>query len=201
MSDHLLVLKTLIDFYKSSRKPLFACFIDFRKAYDCVWREGLFFKLIKYGCSRKFVAILLNIYSSVKSAVKLDQGVTPFFQSDVGVKQGCNLSPTLFNIFINDIPKLFTSSCDPVKLGETDLSCLLYADDLVILSESESGLKCCLRKLESYTRKWKLQVNLKKSKILIFGTQSQRRLFISSKWSFGDKLLDCVLGLNLSLCR
>ena len=61
-SDHLLVLKTLIDFYKSSRKPLFTCFVDFRKAYDSVWREGLFFKLINYGCSKKFIAILLSMY-------------------------------------------------------------------------------------------------------------------------------------------
>ena len=45
-ANHLLVLKTLIDVYKLKRKPIFACFIDFRKAYDSVWREGLFFKLI-----------------------------------------------------------------------------------------------------------------------------------------------------------
>ena len=41
-SDHILVLKTIIDSYKLHKKPLFACFIDFRKAYDSVWREGLF---------------------------------------------------------------------------------------------------------------------------------------------------------------
>jgi hypothetical protein len=52
---------------------------------------------------------------------------------------------------------LFSSICDPVTLGDTKLSCLLYADDLVILSESESGLQCCIHKLEVYTRKWKLK--------------------------------------------
>lgn len=201
-SDHLLVLKTLIDSYKSRHKPLFACFIDFRKAYDSVWREGLFFKLIKYGCSRKFISILLSMYSSTKAAVKLEQGITSFFQSHIGVKQGCNLSPMLFNIFINDIPDLFSTICDPVKLGDTKLNCLLYADDLVLLSESESGLQCCLRKLEQYTQKWRLKVNLKKSKILIFGTQSQRRMYLTSKWFMGKDQLDCVdeytyLGITL----
>ena len=49
---------------------MFACFVDFRKAYDSVWREGLFFKLINQGCSRTFVTILLNMYCSVKSAFK-----------------------------------------------------------------------------------------------------------------------------------
>ena len=62
------------------------------------------------------------MYSCVKSAAKLEQGVTPFFQSHVGVKQECNLSPTLFNLFINDIPNLFNTTCEPVKFGDTELN-------------------------------------------------------------------------------
>ena len=122
-ADHLLVLKTLIDVYMLKRKPIFACFIDFRKAYDSVWREGLFFKLIINGCSKNFIRIMLSMYSSVNTSVKLREGITPFFKSYVGVKQGCNLSSTLFNLFINDIPNMFDSSCAPVNFGDTDLSC------------------------------------------------------------------------------
>ena len=61
-ADHLLVLKTLIDTYKLKRKPIFACFIDFRKAYDSVWRAGLFYKLIINGCSKKFIRLMLSMY-------------------------------------------------------------------------------------------------------------------------------------------
>ena len=140
-SDHIFVLKTLIDFYKIHKKPLFACFIDFRKAYDSVWREGLFFKLIQYGCSKNFVRILLSMYSSVNYKVKLSSGSTPVFSSNIGLKQGCNMSPSLFNVFINDIPELLnTTNCDPVYLGTTKVNCLLYAGDLVLLSKSRSGL-------------------------------------------------------------
>ena len=103
-ADHLLVLKTLIDVYKLKRKPIFACFIDFRKDYDSVWREGLFFKLTINGCSKHFIPIMLSMYSSVNTSVKSRKGITPFFKSYVGIKQGCNRSPTLFNLFINDIP-------------------------------------------------------------------------------------------------
>ena len=146
-ADHLLVLKTLVDYYKSKRKPIFACFIDFRKAYDSVWREGLFLKLILNGCSRKFIRLMLNMYSSYNCSVKLEEGSTPFFKSQIGVKQGCNLSPTLFNFFINDLPDIFNRPCTPVTLNDTELSCLLYADDLVLLSESKAGLQNCLNKL------------------------------------------------------
>ena len=163
-ADHLLVLKTLIDYYKSKRKPIFACFIDFKKVYDSVWREGLFFKLILNGCSKRFIRLMLSMYSSNDCSVKLEEGYTTFFRSHVGVKQGCNLSPTLFNLFINDLPDIFDRSCTPVKLNNTNLSCLLYADDLVLLSESRTGLQNCLTKLVYYTKKWKLNINLKKSK-------------------------------------
>jgi hypothetical protein len=192
-SDHILVLKTLIDFYKLHKKPLFACFIDFCKAYDSVWREGLFFKLIQYGCSKNFVRILLSMYSSVKYKVKLSSGSTPVFSSNIGLKQGCNMSPSLFNVFINDIPELLnTSNCDPVHLGTTKVNCLLYADDLVLLSKSRSGLQESLVKLQSYVERWKLEINLKKSKVLIFGSKSQRSLYITSKWCLGGELLQCV---------
>ena len=77
-ADHLLVLKTLMEDYKVRRKPIFACFVDFRKAYDSVWREGLFFKLIRNGCSKNFVRITLSMYSSVVTSVKLQNGITPF---------------------------------------------------------------------------------------------------------------------------
>ena len=201
-ADYLLVLKTLMEIYKVKRKPIFACFVDFRKAYDSVWREGLFFKLISNGCSKNFMRILLRMYSSVVTSVKLHNGITPFFKSHIGVKQGCNLSPTLFNIFVNDIPSLFTNSCAPVKLGETNLNCLLYADDLVLLSESESGLQKCLTKLNLYTKRWKLKINYKKSKIMVLGTATQRRTFLTSKWFFDNNVLEQVedytyLGINI----
>ena len=107
------------------------------------------------------------MYSSVRYSVKLEDGTTPFFNSSIGVKQGCNLSPTLFNIFINDVPNLFDDSCDPVRLGSTNLYCLLYTDDLVLLSESQKGLQYCLTKLERYTNRWKLNINKKKIKNFI----------------------------------
>ena len=55
----------------------------------------------------------------------------PTFESLVGVRQGCNLSPTLFNVFVNDIPSMFDKTCHPVRLGRVDLNCLLYADNLI----------------------------------------------------------------------
>ena len=133
--------------------------------------------------------ILLGMYSSVVTSVKLHNGITPFFKSHIGVKQGCNLSPTRFNIFVYDRPSLSTNSCVPVKLGETNLNCLVYADD-VVLSESQAGLQKCLTKLKLYTKRWKLKINYKKSKIIVLGTATQRRTFLTSKWFYDNNILE-----------
>ena len=74
---------------------------------------------------------------TVVSAVKVKSGLTASFTPLVGVRQGCNpVSPTLFNIFVNDIVDIFVSTCDPLIMGECKINCLLYADDLILLSES-----------------------------------------------------------------
>ena len=104
-----------------------------------------------------------------------------------GVRQGCILSPRLFNLFINDIPELFDNTCRPVTLGDEKISCLMYADDLVILSETESGIQNCLDKLKQYTDKWKLELNIKKTKIMVFQNTGRRR---KTKFYFGTQILE-----------
>ena len=86
------------------------------------------------------------------------------------MRQGCVLSPALSNLFLNDLPlQLNCPEVDPFLLSDgTKLSCLLYADDLVLLSHSQQGLQNSLDKLSTFCEQWKMQVNLKKTKIMVF---------------------------------
>ena len=92
IADHLLIIKTLMEKYLSENKKLFFCFVDFRKTYDSIWREALFKKLLDYGVSTNFVSLLKNMHEKTKLNVE-------FFPSNVGLKQGCNMSSMLFNLF------------------------------------------------------------------------------------------------------
>ena len=169
-ADHLLVVKTLINHYNNNGKKLYACFVDFQKAFDSVWRTGMYYKLIHSGIDVGIIRLLKDMYDKTSQRLKFNNKMSRNFLTKKGVKQGCILSPKLFNIFINDIPDIFDESCCPARLGDTNINCLMYADDLIILSESEKGLQNSLNMLEQYTKKWKLKVNLKKTQIIIFST-------------------------------
>ena len=176
-TDHIFTLKTMIDQSLNKKEKLYACFVDFRKAYDTVWRKGLFLKLLESGISGKFVKLLQDIYSGLQLCVSLNNGLSSPFKSLVGLKQGCNLSPLLFNIFINDIPNIIdNATCDPPALEGQQISCLLYADDLVLLSKSRSGLQNSIDALYDFTKDWFLEINKTKTKCLVFSRGREQRI-------------------------
>ena len=102
--DHILTIKNIIDKYifKLPRKYLFSCFVDFKSAFDTIWRKALIHKLLTYEIGGNFLTILHRMYSEVFYCVKLQSGISDKIASNVGVKQGCVLSPTLFNLFLAD---------------------------------------------------------------------------------------------------
>jgi len=200
-TDHIFTLKTLIENSLSRKEKLYACFVDFRKAYDTVWRKGLLYKLLASGVSKKFVNILKSMYSEIKLCVSMENGLSLPFNSRVGLKQGCNLSPILFNLFINDLPGIIdNSNCNPPALLNLPVSCLLYADDLVLLSKSREGLQNSLNSLNRYSNEWFLEVNNTKTKCIVFSRGKQTRLPL---FSLGKQDLEfcheyCYLGIIFS---
>ena len=89
------------------------------------------------------------MYANIDLYVKTNPiYTTGNFQSFVGVRQGKNLKPNLFKIFINDLPTIFNANCKPVELEKYSFNCLMYVDDVILLSETADGLQNCLKCLE-----------------------------------------------------
>lgn len=173
-SDHLLLLKGIIDLYKRKRKHVHACFIDFSSAFDHVWHDGLFFKLHKNGISDKIINLLKSMYSKVKTCVKRGDYVSKSYSCTEGTRQGCSLSPTLFKIYLNDLQDLFnTKDSEPIIIDKTPIGCLMYADDVLLISQSAKGLQNGLNILNAYCTKWRLQINTNKTKTIIFNSKRQ----------------------------
>ena len=85
-----------------------------------------------------------------------------------GVKQGCLISPFLFNLYINDLADGLNSLSKGVQIGESRVSLLMYADDIVILAENELDLNLLLNKLHEWRTSWRLSVSELKSKVVHF---------------------------------
>ena len=166
-SDHHLILRFLIDKYvKKQGKKMFACFVDLQKAYDTVPRIKLFHSLLKnYSIGGKFLKILQETYKNNQVFVKLSDGLLKPFVTTIGVKQGCVFSPILFNIFVNKIFEIFDKTCDPLTINNKDLNCLLWADDLLLVSSSAQGLQNSLDKMGSFYSSLGLKINIKKLKL------------------------------------
>ena len=164
-ADHLMVLRFIIDkFVKGESKKIYACFFDLRKAFDTVNRPLLFYNLlVENRIGRKFLAILENIYTEDQIFVKVGGGLTEPFTTTTGVKQGCVLSPCLFNLFINKIPEIYDDSCDLLHFSGTPLPALIWADDLVCFSSSSAGLKNAINKTKQYFDQMYLTINTKKT--------------------------------------
>ena len=89
--DHTFTLKSLVDIYLSFHRKLYVAFIDYQKAFDTVWRQGLWHKLLKCGLNGRVVNVIKSMYSDIKSCVNCNNKMTDFFSSNIGVRQGENL--------------------------------------------------------------------------------------------------------------
>ena len=110
--------------------------------------------------------ILQNMYVA---RVTISNNLSTPFQCSRGVRQGCNLSPILFSLFISDLENhVSTTTAGSIPLTHTKLHLLQFADDLVLLSDSHDGLQKSLDILSEYCATVLLNVNRDKTKIVIF---------------------------------
>ena len=154
------------------------------------------------GAHGKFYEIIKNMYKKTKLCVKLDDdNTTAHFHSTVGIRQGDNLSPNLFKLIMNDLPaELEKQRCDPVVLNENPITCLMYADDIVLLSETSEGLQNAINTTRYYGQKQGLEINRDKTKLMYF---NQSGKFSKVKLSIDDHTLEEVkeykyLGITIS---
>ena len=166
ISDHLFVLKTIIEQARTCKQDLHLAFIDFRQAYDRINRIALFRKLLTYKIPARIIRIIINQYDNVEYVVVTDDGKSRAFKTTQGIKQGDNMYPKLFNLFIMDILYIFNALYDPPYLQGAPVYILMFADDLLLLSLSQTGLQEAMNKLHKYCTEWRMEVNVDKTKAM-----------------------------------
>ena len=199
-TDCLFILHGLIEKLLSNGKKLYAAFIDYEKAFDYLKRGAIWAKLIKSGVSSKCIRIFQSLYEKMKLEVR--HGLqSDIFTSSTGILQGECTSPIFFSFFVNDLEGSLNADTIGIDVYDILLKLLMYADDMVIFSDSEIGLQDALDQLDFYCSKWGIKVNVRKTKIVVF----KKGPFVNNSgvWTYKNEVLEVVpffkyLGLNFS---
>ena len=169
-ADHLLVFQHIVRKYvQQQNRSVYVCFFDLAKAFDSISRVRLFYDLlVHYKVGGKYLKILQGMYTENRMHIRLDDGLSQPFVTTTGVFQGCNMSPLLFNLYTSQLPKVYDDMCDPVFVNNKPVHVLAWADDTVVFSLSEAGLRRSIDKTVSYYQDLGLSVNVKKTKVMVF---------------------------------
>ena len=121
---------------------------------------------MNYGITGKLYKAISSCYEGTTCRIRLNQYVSDPFQNNIGVRQGDNLSPTLFITFINSLAEEIKNSGVGVNYNGIKVPILLYADDILLMADNEADLQQLLDIAYGWCRKWRLSINAKKTKIL-----------------------------------
>ena len=158
---------------KKARVPenIYFCFIDYAKVFDCVDHNKLWKILKEMGIPGHLTCFLRNLYAGQEAAVRTGHGTTDWFQIGKGVSQVCILSPCLFNLYAEYIMRNagLEEAQTGIKIAGRNINNLRYADDTILMAESEEELKSILVKVEVESEKVDLKLNILKTKILASG--------------------------------
>ena len=180
--------------------------MDLSRAYDVIDRNMMSTKLLECGVKGNFFNIIKSMYSNTKSYIKYNNLNSTLFKTNTGIKQGCNLSCLIFAVYLNDLEKTMENrNCKGININDRHnqytmlkLFTLLYADDTIILANTEKDLQHSLKIYSEYCNQWKLIVNIEKSKILVFGRDSKKIDFTINGTVLERVKTFKYLGLNFS---
>ena len=176
------VLYTTVKNRLLHNKETFACFIDVKKASDKVDRDCMWYKQHDIGVKGKMFNDIKSLYTDVTCKVRVNNQCTESFPVNCGVKHGCNLSPTLFAFYINDLALDIKNWNVGITAGNLNLSLLLYADDIVLLAGTAGDV------LNQWCHKWRMKINQTKSKVIHFRCKKTKQTI--SNFKCGDISLD-----------
>ena len=147
------------------------CFIDYAKAFDCVDHKKLWKILKEMGIQDHLTCLLRNLYAGQETTVRTGHVTTDWFQIGKGVRQGCILSPCLFNFYAEYVMRNagLKEAQARIKIAGRNINNLRYTDDTTLMAESEEELKSLLMKVKEESEKVGLKLNIKKIKIMASG--------------------------------
>ena len=163
--DQIANIPWIIQKAREFQKNIYLCFIDCAKAFDCVDHDKLWKVLREMGIPDHLTSLLRNMYAGQEATVRNMYGKTDWLKIEKGVRQGCLLSPHLFNLYTEPIMR--NARIDElkarIKRSRRNINNLRYVDDTTLMAESEKKLKSLLMRVKEESERAGLRLNIKKT--------------------------------------
>ena len=186
--DQITNIRWIIEKAREFQKNICFCFIDYAKAFDCVDHNTLWKILKEMGIPDHLTCLLRNLYAGQEATVITGHGITEWFQIGKGVRQGCLLSPCLFNLYAEYIMRNtgLEEAQAGIKIARRNINHLRYTDDTTLMAESEEELKSLLIKVKEESEKVGLKLNIQQTKIMASGP--------ITSWEIDGETVETVTG-------
>ena len=186
----------IIEKAREFQKNIYFCFIDYAKTFDCLDHNKLWNILKEMGIPDHLTCLLRNLYAGQEATVRTGHETTDWFQIGKGARQGCILSPCLFNLYAEYIMRNaeLEEAQAGIKIAKGNITNLRYADDNTLMAESEE-LKSLL-KVKEESEKVGLKLNIQKTKIMASGPITSWQIDGGTV----ETVADCFSGLQ-NHCR
>ena len=177
--DQILMLRRCLERRLQYEQPTVMCFVDFAAAFDSVHRVSIWNVLRKCGIPTLITDIITSMYSRANSCVRTKSGCSAPFPISTGVRQGCVLSPLLFNLVLHwNLTKSF-SPADGVTCSQVDqIQELSYIDDIVILQPDSASCQDLLDCISEKAEVLGLKIKPAKTKVIYFHLHQQPNLTV-----------------------
>ena len=187
--DQIFTVRILAEKYLERGKRLYLAFVDLEKAYDRVDRNALWQVLRVYGVGGRLLKAVQSLYEGATAVVRANGVMSGSFELKMGLKQGCVMSPWLFNIFMDGVLRemkartLGRGVALNLEGRQWKLSSVLFADDAVLVAESEEDLGRLVREFDNVCKRRNLTLNVGKTKVMVMerGTDTQCRICLNEQ--------------------
>ena len=159
------VLRTIIERSIEKQKDLFMCFVDFEKAFDTVRHEVLVERLRMLGVDPADLRVMTNLYWGQRAVVKIGDDKSDWVKIERGVRQGCVLSPDLFSLYSQAVMDEM-EDLEGVTVGGMNINNIRYADDTVLIADTEEKLQRLVDRLDVECRGVGLKINIGKTEVM-----------------------------------
>ena len=166
-TEQIFNLRILCEKYNQHQQDLYHVFIDFKEAFDRVWHEALWATMKIFNINSNIIKVIESLYNKATSAVFFNNNIGEWFRTTVGVRQGCLLSPTLFNIFLERIMiDALEHHEGSVSIGGKTITNLRFADDIDGIAGAEQELRNLISGLNNTSNKYGMEISAEKTKVM-----------------------------------